>query len=37
MTGLPLTALSANPAFFYRQIIRSSSFRVFLLLKNIRH
>jgi len=34
MTGTTLTPLAAKPAFFYRQIIRSSSFHDFLLLKN---
>ena len=37
MTGSTLTALALNPSFVYRQIIRSSSFRGFLLLKNIQH
>jgi len=37
MTGSTLTARVPNPSFAYRQIIRSSSFRYFLLLKNIQH
>jgi hypothetical protein len=35
MTVSTLTALSANPALFYRKIIRSSSFCNYFLLKNI--
>jgi len=37
MTVSTLTALAANPAFFYRKIIRSSSFRDYFLLKNTHH
>ncbi len=35
MTGSTLNTLAANPAIFYRPIIRSSSFRDYFLLKNI--
>jgi len=37
MIGSTLTALAANPAIFYRPIIRSSSFQDYFLLKNIYH
>ncbi len=37
MTGSTLAAQTANPAIFYRKIIRSSSFRDYFLLKIIFH
>jgi hypothetical protein len=35
MTGSALAAQATNSSFVYRQIIRSSSFRYYFLLKNI--